>query len=91
MMKSTGIVRKTDALGRIVIPVELRRTLGIEIKDLIEIYVDGDMVVLKKYEPTCVFCSSSTDVIEYKEKNVCRNCAEKLAHQLYQFSRPIKL
>ncbi len=90
MMKSTGIVRKTDALGRIVIPVELRRTLGIDIKDLIEIYVDGDMVILKKYEPTCVFCGSSADVIEYNDKNICKSCAEKLSQKLNQSGHPVK-
>ena len=54
-MKSTGIVRKVDELGRIVLPIELRRTMGIEVKDALEIYVDGDHIVLKKYEPSCVF------------------------------------
>ncbi|MCL2322585.1 MAG: AbrB/MazE/SpoVT family DNA-binding domain-containing protein, partial [Oscillospiraceae bacterium] len=53
-MKSTGIVRKVDELGRIVLPIELRRTLNIEIKDALEIYVDGDQIILKKYEPACV-------------------------------------
>ena len=55
-MKSTGIVRKVDELGRIVLPIELRRTLDIAEKDAIEIYVDGESIILKKYEPTCIFC-----------------------------------
>ena len=62
-MKSTGIVRKVDELGRIVLPIELRRTMGIEVKDALEIYVDGDHIVLKKYEPSCVFCGNAKDII----------------------------
>ena len=54
-MKATGIVRKVDELGRIVLPIELRRTLKIEIKDPLEIYVDGESIMLKKYQPACVF------------------------------------
>jgi len=61
-MKSTGIVRKVDELGRIVIPIELRRTLDIEIKDALEIYVDRDQIILKKYEPACLFCGNARDV-----------------------------
>ena len=71
-MKSTGIVRKVDELGRIVLPIELRRTLGIDIKDSIEIYVDNSTIVLKKYEPTCIFCGESEDVTTYRDKNVCK-------------------
>ena len=56
-MKSTGIVRKVDELGRIVIPKELRNTLNIEEKDSLEIYVDGEHIILKKYEPACIFCA----------------------------------
>lgn len=77
-MKSTGIVRKVDELGRIVLPIELRRTLDIEIKDSLEIYVDDSKIILKKYEPTCVFCGESNDVITYNEKIICKNCLEKL-------------
>ena len=58
-MKSTGIVRKVDELGRIVLPIELRRTLDIEVKDALEIYVDGAQIILKKYEPACIFCSNA--------------------------------
>ncbi len=77
-MKSTGIVRKVDELGRIVLPIELRRTLNIDIKDSIEIYVDNSSIVLKKYEPTCVFCGEANDVISYKDKNVCKSCLEEM-------------
>ncbi|HBP64863.1 MAG TPA: AbrB family transcriptional regulator, partial [Desulfosporosinus sp.] len=60
MMKSTGIVRKVDELGRIVLPMELRRTLGIAEKDAMEIYVDQEKIILKKYEPACVFCGNAS-------------------------------
>ena len=77
-MKSTGIVRKVDELGRIVLPIELRRTMNIDVKDALEIYVDGDQIVLKKYEPSCIFCGSAKDIIHYKGKNVCSTCAHDL-------------
>ena len=76
--KSTGIVRKIDELGRIVLPIELRRTLDINEKDDVEIYVDGTSIVLKKYRPTCVFCNSTKDIIAYKGKNICPSCLEAL-------------
>ena len=78
-MKSTGIVRKVDELGRIVIPIELRRTLGIDVKDALEIYVDGEKIVLKKYEPACLFCGSADDVKHYLNRIVCHECIAKLA------------
>ncbi|MEA4989102.1 AbrB/MazE/SpoVT family DNA-binding domain-containing protein [Anaerovorax sp. IOR16] len=77
-MKATGIVRKVDELGRIVLPIELRRTLNIEIKDPIEIYVDGDYILLKKYEPACVFCGNAKEVQRVHDKNVCSNCIKEL-------------
>ncbi len=80
-MKSTGIVRKVDELGRIVIPIELRRTLCIEEKDALEIYVDNEKIVLKKYEPACVFCSSADDVNHFRGKNVCRQCMQEMTQQ----------
>jgi len=78
-MKSTGIVRKVDELGRIVLPIELRRTLDIEEKDSLEIYVDGSAVVLRKYQPSCVFCDNSDNVTIFKGKTVCRNCLAEMA------------
>lgn len=72
-MKSTGIVRKVDELGRIVLPVELRRALDINVKDSLEIYVDGTQIMLKKYEPACVFCGQATDRT-YMGKRVCKKC-----------------
>lgn len=75
MMKATGIVRKIDELGRIVLPIELRRTLSLDIKDPLEIFVDDDStIVLKKYEPACIFCGDARNVISYKGRNVCSNC-----------------
>ena len=77
-MKSTGIVRKVDELGRIVIPIELRRTLDIAEKDSLEIYTQDDAIVLKKYENTCVFCGKTKNVREYKGKNICESCLAEL-------------
>lgn len=77
-MKSTGIVRKVDELGRIVLPIELRRTLDIAEKDSLEIYVDDNRIILKKYEPSCVFCGSSKNVILFKGKNICPVCLNEL-------------
>ena len=77
-MKSTGIVRKVDELGRIVLPIELRRTLDIAEKDPLEIYSDGSAIVLKKYEPACLFCGSAKDVVHYKGKNICAACMKDL-------------
>ncbi|HOJ09181.1 MAG TPA: AbrB/MazE/SpoVT family DNA-binding domain-containing protein [Clostridiales bacterium] len=77
-MKSTGIVRKVDELGRVVLPIELRRTLDIAEKDALEIYVDGSTIILKKYEPACIFCNDAKDVVSYKGKNICQNCMKEL-------------
>lgn len=82
MMKSTGVVRKVDELGRIVIPIELRRTMSIEEKDALEIYVDTDKIILKKYEPACIFCGNAEEVMNYKGKNLCRNCMTELTKQI---------
>jgi transcriptional pleiotropic regulator of transition state genes len=80
-MKSTGIVRKVDELGRVVIPIELRRTLDIEEKDSLEIYVDSDRIILRKYEPACVFCGSADDVTNFKGKNICKACLDSMAQR----------
>lgn len=77
-MKSTGIVRKVDELGRIVLPIELRRTLDISERDALEIYVDGSSIVLRKYQPSCIFCGSAKNVVNYKNKNICPNCLKQL-------------
>ena len=75
-MKSTGITRNLDELGRIVLPIELRKTLDINIKDPLEIYVEGNMIILKKYAPGCVICGNMRDLINFKDKQVCRKCIE---------------
>ncbi len=77
-MKSTGIVRKVDELGRIVLPIELRRTLDIAEKDSLEIYVDDDSIILRKYQPACIFCDNARDIVVYKGKNVCKECIKSL-------------
>ena len=83
-MKPTGIVRKLDELGRVVIPIELRRTLGIGEKDPVEIYVDGERVILKKYQPGCVFCGQADGIIGgVNGKKVCGDCFRKLTRSLH--------
>lgn len=77
-MKAIGSVRKVDELGRIVIPKELRRTLNIEEGDPLEIFVDGEEVVLRKYEPGCVFCGNAKYVVEFKGKKICTNCIKDI-------------
>ena len=77
-MKATGIVRKVDELGRIVLPIELRRTLNIDIRDPLEIYVDGESIMLKKYQPACIFCDSAKDITIFKGKNICATCLREL-------------
>ena len=81
-MKSTGIVRKVDELGRIVLPIELRTTLGIEEKDRIEIFVDGESIILRKYQPACIFCDNAKDIINYKGKNICPDCIRAMTEKL---------
>ena len=77
-MKSTGIVRKVDELGRIVLPIEMRRTLDIGEKDALEIYVERSSVILKKYTPSCVFCDATKDITVFKGKNICPKCLKEL-------------
>ena len=77
-MKATGIVRKVDELGRVVLPVELRKTFDIKKEDPLEIYDDGDSIILKKYEPACIFCGDAKNVKRIHEKVVCANCIEEM-------------
>ncbi len=79
-MKSTGIVRKLDELGRIVIPIEIRKTMDIKDRDGVEIFVDDNKIILKKYEPACVFCGNGDNVTYIKGKLVCKDCVEILKH-----------
>jgi transcriptional pleiotropic regulator of transition state genes len=81
-MKSTGIVRKVDELGRVVLPIELRRTLDIAERDALEIYVDDTMIVLKKYQPSCIFCDNVSDIVSYKGKNICPDCLKEIKGKL---------
>lgn len=77
-MKATGIVRKVDELGRVVLPIELRRTLNIDIKDALEIFVDKDQIILKKYEPCCVFCGEYKETTMVKNKLLCQSCINEI-------------
>ena len=81
-MKSTGVVRKVDELGRIVLPIEIRKVLDIKQKDAIEIFTDGNKIVLRKYEPACIFCGNTDDVIYFSEKRVCASCIKTLKDQI---------
>ena len=80
-MKSTGVVRKVDELGRIVLPIEIRKTLDIKQKDAIEIFIDQDKIVLQKYQPACVFCSNADDIVYFNGKRICSACIEKMKEQ----------
>ncbi|MBO8171343.1 MAG: AbrB/MazE/SpoVT family DNA-binding domain-containing protein [Bacillaceae bacterium] len=77
-MKATGMVRKVDELGRVVLPIELRRTMGIEIKDAMEIYVDNNKIILQKYQPACLFCDNADNIKYYKDKMICSECIDKI-------------
>ena len=81
-MKSTGIVRKVDELGRIVLPIEIRRILDINIKDPLEIFTTDDTIILRKYQPACIFCGKADNVIYYRDKKICRSCLEELQTKL---------
>lgn len=81
-MKSTGIVRKVDDLGRIVLPIEMRRTLDIAEKDTLEVYVEGESIILRKYQDACVFCDSVRDLVNYKGRCVCPECIAALSRKL---------
>ena len=77
-MKATGIVRNIDELGRIVIPKEMRTKMDMKSGDAVEIFVDSDKIILSKYAPSCLFCGSGADVVEFKGKRVCRTCVVEL-------------
>ena len=78
-MKSTGMVRKIDDLGRIVIPIEIRNNLDIRSRDAVEMFVDGDKIVLAKYNPACIFCGEAEDVTRFHDKLVCSKCIKELS------------
>ena len=77
-MKSTGMVRRVDELGRVVIPKEIRNKLGIEEKDPLDIYIDGFSIVLRKSQSSCIFCGNTRELVEYKDKLVCQKCISNL-------------
>lgn len=78
-MKATGIVRKVDELGRIVVPIELRRSLGIGDRDAVEMFMETNSIIIRKHQPACVFCGSTDDTLEYKQKIVCKECIDSMA------------
>jgi transcriptional pleiotropic regulator of transition state genes len=78
-MKALYIIRKVDELGRVVLPMELRRDLGISERDALEFFVEDDKIILKKYEPACMFCRNVIDVVVFEGRNICRKCIQKIA------------
>ncbi len=81
-MKSTGVVRKLDELGRIVLPMEIRKTMDIKDRDGVEIYVEDNKIILKKHVPACIFCGNAEDVTRIKEKLICKDCFDILIHSV---------
>ena len=77
-MKSTGITRQLDNLGRFVLPIEIRRVLDIKEKDSLEIFTDNGRVILQKYQPACVFCDEAGETVMFEEKRISRSCLKKL-------------
>ena len=77
-MKTTGMIRQLDTLGRVVLPIELRRTLDINSRDMLEILVDNGSIILRKYEPNCHFCGSSAGLTSYRDKMICSSCLSEL-------------
>ncbi len=80
-MKSTGVVRKVDELGRIVLPIEIRKVLEIDVKDALEIFTDEDKIILRKYTPACLFCGNADDVVYFNNKRICTECLKKIKEQ----------
>ena len=79
-MKSTGIIRRMDELGRVVVPIEIRNQFNIAEKDPIEIYVEGEKIVLKKFQPNCIFCGNTKNLLTYNDKLICENCSKKIGN-----------
>ena len=80
-MKATGIVRKIDELGRVVLPIELRRTMNLEVRDPVEIFMEGDSIVLRKYEAACLFCGGGRQLTLFKGKQICADCLRQLREE----------
>jgi len=81
-MKYTGVVRRIDDLGRIVLPVELRRTMELDNGDSLEIFVEDNKIILKKYQPACIFCGDAREIGVFKGRNVCRSCAKEISRKI---------
>lgn len=78
IMKSTGMVRKVDELGRIVLPSEIRQNMDINVRDALEIFTDEGRIILQKYEPSCIFCTNVDGITLYKNKRICADCLAAL-------------
>lgn len=83
-MTSTGIVRRIDSLGRVVLPIELRRSFDIDKEDPVEIFVEDNYIMLKKYQPSCIFCSDAKNIVAYKGKNVCEKCLADIKDRTFE-------
>ena len=81
-MKSTGVVRKMDDLGRIVLPIEIRKMMELGEKDAVEIFTDGDKIILRKYQPACIFCGDADNIVFFNGKRICQNCLEEIKNKL---------
>ena len=77
-MKSTGIVRKVDEVGRVVLPISIRQTLDINEKDSLEIFTDENKIILQKYQPACVFCTNADNIVFFNGKRICEECLQKI-------------
>ncbi len=77
-MKALGIIRPIDELGRIVLPVETRKMMDLNPKDGVEVFIEDDKIILKKYRPSCIFCGEADGVVDFKGKKICKGCIEAL-------------
>ncbi len=77
-MKSTGMVRKVDELGRIVLPAEIRQNMDINVRDALEIFTDEGRIILQKYQPACIFCNNADNIVYFANKRICSECMSKL-------------
>ena len=82
IMKSTGVVRRIDELGRIVLPIEIRRSLDINVKDPVEIFIDNERIILQKYSPSCIFCGDADNIVFFNGKRICAKCLEEIKNKL---------
>lgn len=80
-MKSTGMVRKVDELGRIVLPAEIRQSMDIQVRDAVEIFTDENRIILQKYHPGCIFCKNVDRIVYFQDKRICSDCLEQLKKQ----------